>query len=84
MVGENSCAALYTTHEQAEAAVGVLQKAGVDIKKSLSLARATTVRNTPLGFIIRATEWPSGARKVPFGEEYGGCWSARLCSGYRG
>lgn len=75
MVDENSCAALYTTHEQAEAAVGVLQKAGVDIKKISIVGKGYHCEEHPIGF------YNTGDRVKLWGAQgafWGGIWGLLL------
>jgi len=50
MADENSCAALYRSHEQAEAAVRVLQNAAFDIKKVSIVGKGFHSEDHPVGF----------------------------------
>ncbi|NOY70795.1 MAG: permease [Gammaproteobacteria bacterium] len=50
MVDKNSCAALYPTHEQAEEAIRVLQKAAFDIKKVSIVGKGYHQKEHPVGF----------------------------------
>jgi len=50
MVDQNSCAALYLTHEQAEAVVRVLQQASFDVKKISIVGKGYHQEGHPIGF----------------------------------
>ena len=67
MVDENSCVAIYLTHEQAEAALRKLQKAAFDIKKISIVGRGYHPEEHPVGF------YNTGDR-VKFWGAQGGFW----------
>lgn len=71
MADESSCAALYPTHEQAEEAVRVLQKAAFDIKKISIVGRGYHQEERPVGF------YNTGERVKFWGAQgafWGGLW----------
>jgi len=71
MEDQNSCAALYRTHEQAEEAVRVLQNAAFDIKKVSIVGQGYYREGHPIGFYNtgdRVRFW--GAQ----GAFWGGVW----------
>jgi len=66
-VDENSCVAIYHTHEQAEAAVRKLQKAAFDIRKISIIGKGYRQEEHPVGF------YNTGDR-VKFWGAQGGFW----------
>ncbi len=71
MVDENSCVAIYHTHEQAEAALHKLQKAGFDIKKISIVGKGYHHEEHPVGF------YNTGDRLKFWGAQggfWGGIW----------
>ncbi len=64
---ENSCVAIYHTHEQAEAAVRKLQKAAFDIRKISIIGKGYRQEEHPVGF------YNTGDR-VKFWGAQGGFW----------
>ncbi|VAX09613.1 hypothetical protein MNBD_GAMMA26-710, partial [hydrothermal vent metagenome] len=71
MADKNSCVALYSTHDLAEEAVRVLQKAAFDIKKVSIIGKGYHREEHPIGFYNtgdRVRFW--GAQ----GAFWGGVW----------
>ncbi len=75
MADKSSCAALYPTHDQADEAVRVLQKAAFDIKKISIVGRGYHQEQQPVGF------YNTGERVKFWGGQsafWGGLWGVLL------
>ena len=71
MEGKNSAVAVYNTHEEAESAVKLLTKSGVDVKKISVVGKGYHTEEDPIGY------YNTGDRVKFWGKEgafWGGLW----------
>lgn len=79
MKNENSCVAIYNTHEEAEQAVKDLQKAGFDMKKLSIVGKGYHTEEEPLGY------YDVGDRVMFWGKQgafWGGLWGLLMGAGF--
>lgn len=79
MTKENTCVAIFKTHETAEQAVKDLQKAGFDMKKLSIVGKGYHTEEEPLGY------YTVGDRVKFWGEQgafWGGLWGLLLGAGF--
>ncbi len=79
MEHENSCVAIYNTHDSAEQAIKGLQKAGFDMKKLSIIGKGYHTEEDPLGYYTVGDRVKFWGKQGAF---WGGLWGLLLGAGF--